>query len=495
MKTYWGDIHSHCAASYGYGTPKRALENAKSHLDFCSITGHAFWPDMPMDLKTQNNVLIMHFGGFQKLQYFWKELMTELKAANKPGKFITLPSYEWHSMKYGDYNVYYNMNDAPLIDAPTLPELIKATSKYKAILLPHHCSYLSGFRGTRWKDFDSAVSPLVEIFSNHGCGESDDAYYDYYHTMGPRVKETSVREGLLQGHKFGFYASTDTHDGYPGHYGHGRIGVICDKLDRQNLWNAIQKRRTLASTGARFEVSAHLNGGFIGESVRTEKEMELKIDLTGTAPLELVELVEGFGKNCKLHRLPMPTLSTEFSSGKYKIKIECGWGRKNIVHNWDIDIKIKNGKLLDATQYCRFSSYEMEEEKATEKLSISKNTLNWKCRTKQNPAGLLGGTHFGAGGTQNLVIELDTSAKTELELKCGNSTIKTSIKKLVNGSCGKAVAGFCSPSLKIHRAVPEKEYSFNYETKFVPSGEKGFIYIRAKQTDGQMLWTSPIWRE
>jgi len=49
--------------SYGAGTPARALEVARRHLAFCSITGHAFWPDMPMDLATQNRIIAIHLGG------------------------------------------------------------------------------------------------------------------------------------------------------------------------------------------------------------------------------------------------------------------------------------------------------------------------------------------------------------------------------------------------------------------------------------------------
>lgn len=495
MKIYWGDIHNHCAVSYGYGTPERVLDNARQHLDFCSITGHAFWPDMPLDIKQQNNMLVMHFGGFQKLQYFWKELTEKLESANKPGKFVTFSSYEWHSMKYGDYNVYFNSGNAPLLDAPTLPELIKKTRKYQALLLPHHCAYLPGFRGTRWRDFDDAVSPLVEIFSNHGCCESDDAYFDYYHTMGPRVKDTSVREGLLKGHKFGFYASTDTHDGYPGHYGHGQVGVITDKLDRKSIWEAMLKKRTIASTGTHFDAKVYLENSFIGETVKTSPEMNLKVNLSGTAPLKTVEIVEGSGQNVKIHRLPMNALCSAFVPGRHKVKIECGWGRNGNIKDWNFDIAVKNGKLLSAIPFYRFSSYEMDEEKSTEKMRVSKNKIHWECRTKPSPSGLIGGTHFDAGGTQAVILEIDALKNTEIELKCKNLSMKIPVSNLVKGSMGKAIGGFCSPAVKIHRAIQEKEYAFDYEGKFIPSRNKGFIYVRASQTDGQTAWISPIWHE
>ena len=47
LQAYYGDLHNHCGISYGHGTMEEALANARERLDFCSITGHAHWPDMP----------------------------------------------------------------------------------------------------------------------------------------------------------------------------------------------------------------------------------------------------------------------------------------------------------------------------------------------------------------------------------------------------------------------------------------------------------------
>ena len=49
FKAYLGDIHNHCNISYGHGSLQNALENAARQLDFVSVTGHAYWPDMPVD--------------------------------------------------------------------------------------------------------------------------------------------------------------------------------------------------------------------------------------------------------------------------------------------------------------------------------------------------------------------------------------------------------------------------------------------------------------
>lgn len=49
FEVYYGDIHNHCAISYGHGSIKDAFANAQLQLDFCSVTGHGYWPDMPRD--------------------------------------------------------------------------------------------------------------------------------------------------------------------------------------------------------------------------------------------------------------------------------------------------------------------------------------------------------------------------------------------------------------------------------------------------------------
>ena len=102
----WGDLHAHCAVSYGFGTLERALANAEEHLDFCSVTGHAFWPDMPTDVERHDALILKHLGGFAKLQRAWPDVLAQVAAANARGPLVALPSYEWHSRRHGDHNVY-----------------------------------------------------------------------------------------------------------------------------------------------------------------------------------------------------------------------------------------------------------------------------------------------------------------------------------------------------------------------------------------------------
>jgi len=72
---YWGDLHSHCSISYGHGTVEQAVARARQQLDFCSVTGHAFWPDMPTDRSRYADIIDYHRQGFDRLNRNWNELL------------------------------------------------------------------------------------------------------------------------------------------------------------------------------------------------------------------------------------------------------------------------------------------------------------------------------------------------------------------------------------------------------------------------------------
>ena len=499
MNIYWGDPHCHCAASYGSGTPARALANARQHLDFCSLTGHAFWPDMPLKLANRDRWIVTHLGGFAKLQVFWKDLMRELDRANVPGRFVTLPSYEWHSCEFGDYNVYFDTCRADPVDAPNLKALARRLKRRPrdSLLVPHHCGYPRGFRGLNWDAYDPRVSPLIEVFSNHGCGEADDAPYEYHHSMGPRVGESMVREGLLRGHRFGFLGGTDSHDGYPGHYGHGRTGVLAPRLDRPSIWKSLKQRRTVATTGARIAPQVRLGSAGIGQVVPRSEGMPLGIRVEGTAPIDKMEIVEAAGREWRIRRLPIGPMSAKFAPGRYKVKVETGWGFVDCRSDWNVKVRITGGRLLGCDPCFRFSAYEPDEQESCDRImACDSKRAEWQCRAMSNPAGMIGGTHFHAGGTQAVVLDIDAGRSARLRVAAGGVKLDLPVADLAARSVGRPTGGIGSPAVKVHRAVPEREFSCRYEEPYAPLGSgPGFVYLRVSQCDGQVAWTSPIWFE
>ena len=77
----FGDIHNHCDLSYGHGRFADALARAALQLDFVSITGHAHWPDMPVDDPAVAHIVNFHVEGFARLRDGWRAHFDVLAAA------------------------------------------------------------------------------------------------------------------------------------------------------------------------------------------------------------------------------------------------------------------------------------------------------------------------------------------------------------------------------------------------------------------------------
>ncbi|MFU8888904.1 MAG: hypothetical protein ACNA8N_09915 [Trueperaceae bacterium] len=496
MRTYWGDLHAHCAVSYGFGTAERALANAAAHLDFCSITGHAFWPDMPTDLERNDATMLKHLGGFAKLQRFWPALLGAAAAAERPGVFVALPSYEWHSMRHGDHNCYAAGPGLPLLDADT-PAGLEAALRAAGVdplVLPHHIGYAAGWRGIDWSVFDGRRSPVLEIFSSHGASEADDAPYPYDENMGFRHGPSTARAGLVAGHRFGFQAGSDSHDGYPGHYGHGRVGVLAERLGRAELVEALRARRTIASTGPKVAVDFELDGAGIGQAVRRRDAMRLHLRVRACDTLTRLELIEGDRDGWRVRPLPVVPAASRFVAGRHLVRVEAGWGRHGTISDWNLAARVHRGRLLAATPYFRYAGYGNDEPEASEAvLEVGDAHVTWRCRARAVPSGATsGGTHHAAGGPQTMLLEIDGDEATELAVRGGGVEVRASLPALAAGSRGCFVDGLASPALVVQRAAPEREWAALHDLTIAPPAAGGFVYLRILQADGQAAWASPV---
>src|SRR5699024_6355642 len=134
----------------------------------------------------------------------WEHVQAVTDGVHQDGKFVSLLSFEWHSMAYGDHCIYYKGAHGPIIRANSLEELRVALRQSAqrgtpALAIPHHIGYRKGWRGINWDTYTEELSPVAEMVSMHGCGESDRAPRDYLHTMGPRDAESMAYYGLNAG--------------------------------------------------------------------------------------------------------------------------------------------------------------------------------------------------------------------------------------------------------------------------------------------------------
>lgn len=490
LNVYYGDIHNHCNISYGHGSLADALYNAKLQLDFVSVTVHAVWPDLPTDDPKLQYLVDYHEEGFVQAKAGWENYLATIDQHNAEGEFVTFPSFEWHSLEYGDHCVYYlNTDNTPIIDAPNLQALrdILNNLDTPALLLPHHIGYRQGYRGINWKTFTEELSPVVEIFSFHGLSEGSDGPYPYLHSMGPRHEHSTAQYGWQENNVFGIVGSTDHHNAFPGSYGYGRLGVWSEGLTRDAIWEAIKQRRTYVLTGDRIQLGFSLNETPIGGIAPADPDREIQVSVVGGSAIDYIDVLHN---NRVIHResvLPQ----TEDKSQTFKVYVEMGWAELKEAYDWDISLSITDGQLLEVEPRLRGYGPSVSPEDdnfAYSKLDTSQsNCVHLSTRTRRNQS-------LHTASTEGFSIEIEGTSDTRLVAEVNGHTYDLTLGDLMTGSRTFYMGGFVSPAICFHRAVPASEYVRQFTFNHVNhTADRDWYYVRVRQHNNQWAWSSPIW--
>ena len=182
-RLYWGDLHNHNAVGYGVGTLQRSIDLAREHLDFFAFTGHASWHDMP---KMPGDRHMKWVNGFKAQADHWPKTRRLIREANGDD-FVAFLGYEWHSSRFGDHCMIFPKDQPELFLPDHVDKLLDFAEAGGALAVPHHVAYKQGWRGANFDYFRPGASPIVEIFSEHGCSEAVAAPQPYIrHSMGGR---------------------------------------------------------------------------------------------------------------------------------------------------------------------------------------------------------------------------------------------------------------------------------------------------------------------
>lgn len=495
---YWGDLHNHCSISYGHGTVEQALLRAREQLDFCSITGHAFWPDMPTDRATYAEIIDYHNIGFARCARNWDKLIDQQRLANSPGEFMTFPSYEWHSLKYGDHNVYSMGPELTLQDTADLPALRSSAKNSGAIAIPHHIGYAAGFRGINWDHYRENVSPFVEIFSLHGCSVSDNAPYPMLHDMGPRDAGSTAVEGWARGFQFGIVGGTDHHAAYPGSHGDGRMGVYATDLTREALWDAFLARRVFAASGDRIDARLFVDDAWTGSGVSNAGTRHVKVAVRGSDSIQLVEVLKN--ERVVQRLFPKPDSVTD-EEAQYRLRITWGWGRKNQVVDWDIRVSLVNGGTIRTIETC-FSGQPIvapKEQTSDEEVpddfdlphAIVERTdrsCTLQSKTKGNPT-------MRHSTTQGISFEIKATSSSDVVVEANGQSFRYSLSQLQHAARSQYLRGWLSEAIRIGPLVPIAQCKVDGDFFDEPEDRIDVYRMQVFQHNGQCAWTSPIWVE
>jgi hypothetical protein len=487
----FGDIHNHCDLSYGHGRFADALARAALQLDFLSITGHAHWPDMPVDDPSVAHIVDFHVKGFAKLRGYWLGHFAELQAANRDG-FVVFPGYEIHSNAHGDYTILYrDLEPMPMVLADSPAELLVRLRDQVpggALAFPHHIGYRLGARGINWASFDPKLSPFVEMNSMHGCAEASETDRGYLHSMGPVDGHSTMQHGLATGQVFGVIGNTDHHSAFPGSYGHGRMAVYAGGRDRAFIWDAMLARRTNALTGDNIHLLAAIGGAIQGRIVAPTSQGRLTIEAVGGGFIDTIDVV----RNGRLAHRISPEITPSPISGDPEtiLFLELGWGARGRKHRWDCSLAIDGGEILAVEP--RFRGAEivspLEGDDAGHALPWVKHehgTVAFGVTAEANPNNATSATQGVA-----LRVRLDKQAVIRAELS--GTRVEVSADRLREGAKSGNLGAIDTPAWRFHALPLPHQWQWHGELDLggLRAGEN--LYVRLRQAGGQLAWTSPI---
>ncbi len=493
-KLYFGDLHNHNAVGYAKGSLERSIDLAREHLDFFAFTGHASWHDMP---QMPENRHMLWVNGFKVHADHWPKTRQLIREANDE-HFTALLGYEWHSSGFGDYCLIFPDDQPDLFLPDHVEKLLDFAAGKQALAIPHHVGYKQGWRGANFSHFRAATSPVVEIFSEHGCTESDRSPYPMLrHSLGGRATHNMIERQLARGLRFGFVASSDDHRGYPGAYGEGVLGVWSASLEAADLLAAIRARRTYALTGDRIVLEVTLNDRPMGSDVDAVADRQIDVRVEGQDALAMIELVRN-GRVIERHFPEDKVDGPVRLPGRAKCRLQYGWGPWAAldlarVCPWDMTVRIDGGqfhRVLGCFQAAPFG------EELRDRLQVvSPSEVRLQSHTTREKC-------YAEDPTKSLVCELEggPDAVLSVELrKPAVQRVEARLADLVDDNLVEFTGGFTSESFILSRLVGPSEYSATIRwNDHVPGGTTkpgtaDWYYVRATQHNGHVAWSSPIW--
>jgi hypothetical protein len=494
LRPFYGDIHNHCGLSYGHGSLEDALARARQQLDFVSVTGHAHWPDMPVDEPEVAHIVAFHVEGFARLARLWPEHFATLRRFHQEGSFTVFPGYEIHSFAHGDYTILYkDLIDREMVLSDSPAELLTDLSaRYPdaAMAFPHHIGYRQGARGVNWASLDPCLSPVLEMISMHGCSETSLTERPFLHSMGPSDGRSTVRHGLALGHVFGVIGNTDHHSGHPGSYGHGRTCLYAPENTAPALWESLWARRTSALTGdcSHLFLAADdtVQGGILPPG-----DHELRIEAIGGSFIDTIDVIRS-GRLAtritpELQPAPVAASGEDFET---ILVLELGWGARGGSHRWVGRLEIEGGEILAVEPRLRgaevVSPLEGEEQAGEpDRITADRRSVSFEIRAASNPNNM-------TPATQAIALRARLPETAVIRAELDGQHVQASVPRLLEGALAGNLGGIDSPAYRFHPLPRPHQWQWQGSLPLERFSEGETVYLRMRQANGQSTWTSPI---
>lgn len=514
---FWGETH-HNTYQFREQTPSLddICREAAKYLDFYAMAYYTPYADAfragghSVELAGKQELILEKWKDDARLEREWAEVEQASTRHHQPGKFVTFPGYEWQGDgAWGDFNVYHRQEGWPICRVQTINELYACLRGRQALAIPHHTGYYPGRRAPDWSLCDESLSPFMELFSIHGCSETDEEWIGLRHNshMGPGTAGATYQDALARGLHLGAVCSTDNWANMPGHYSHGLMACLAEELTRDSLWAAFLARRVYGVTGDRIRLDFSVNGAPLGSIIQAAPRQKVRVKVQGSDALDRIEVLRDgrvIATHCHQGTWDLPRPGTR---SRYKLRLEAGWGpRPNEMdvpdRAWQGQLFISGGRFL-GSEPCWVSPGQGVPELRGETASFEMRSSTQGALKPWQNANVF---ELEAAPESELVIRLNgLEARAPVALLAGGSRIMWFREDCVNML--QEYAGLTPGSheredpyylmaykAKVHRLVPEAGYQaeFEFEDDRPVTGESHYR-LRVEQRNGQRAWSSPVW--
>ena len=485
LLSYWGDLHGQSDETLGTNSAADyfAFGRDLAFLDACAHQGN----------------------DFQMTETFWQDLNKVTAHFNEPGRFVTLPGYEWsgNTALGGDRNVYFPVEGRVMrrsshaliedrgdieTDCDTAKELFEAFAEHEEwdVICFAHC-------GGRYADIsmahDGRFEKSVEVHSAWG------------------TFEWLVQDAFKNGYRVGIIGNSDGHKGrpgasYPGAGWFGAVGgltcFVMPELTRNSLIECINNRHHYATTGGpsgrmhidlsmsfdqpatRYQDDPALNkngrtapcsSAMMGDIVHLPSgDARLSVTITAASPIRRIDIFNGLDHVECYRPYASPDLGDRvavmWTGAEYR-------GRFRAVP-WDGSATFDKAKIT-ATQAINF----FNRDKVLE--ASGDSSLKWQSVTTGNCAGFIATLDNSSQGSLSINTPLINQTLQLDDIGYEDTVLDAS------DILPRSISVFRLPDQNPHTTVSLER------TLSADAGRDNPFYIRVTLEDGTQAWTSPVY--
>ena len=479
-RIYWGDTHGHSGYAEGIGTIDFFMTFARddARLDFVTHSEHDVWLD---DAE-------------------WELSRNAVQAFDEPGRFIPYLGWEWtrHARFGGHHNVLFRdaegRDRVSALEYPTLSELYQGLhARYDpadVLVIPH------AHNPGDYRQSDPQLEPLIEMMSMHGT-------FEWF-----------VRQYLSHGHQVGLVAASDDHLSHPGYSApnrnslaqRGGLGaVLAPEKSRDAIFDAMKQRRTYATTGDRIILDVTVNGTQMGQRGDYADERTVEGRVIGTAPIESVTLLKndepiwsqtyGTGRG-----RPADTEEWLLSFSSDATPLHPGDAPRGWRH-WRGQLRV-NGAVLEAitgTDFVNPTTQHVELEPARNGASFATNTRGDSSSLRMRLSGLR--------PSASIVLDLEETRETGSAPPFFRPPADIPERRvrltLSAGGVDRSmpIDDYPDDRITLRRLIRNgrRDVRFshtdedNRRTAADDPRQGDYYYVRVRQVNDAMAWSSPVW--